>query len=216
MHRETPDFPLWIGPEVHYNDQDTGTNTISGFTGREYLPSFLEGTPKSMPEWTRMSNKECIHDYSARILTGRKNLFAITNDESSSIPTLQNQVTTGSLLFYNHVYSTEYMNSYPAYYQPFKYLCSGFPQYLNNTWMGCSPNKIDPDNWNLFGYRIQYCLSEPVKEHCRLQFNQDFSIAVIVCNAIKVFCMLYAIKLLNKREVLATQGYTSGQHALKI
>ena len=41
----------------------------------------------------------------------------------------------------------------------------------------------------LNGTRIQYCLSQPVEEHCKLQFSLAIMIVVIVCNLIKTSCM---------------------------
>ena len=44
-------------------------------------------------------------------------------------------------------------------------------------------NLSDPQNW------LQYCLSVPTEEHCRLQFSLAIMIIVIVCNLIKTVCM---------------------------
>ena len=41
----------------------------------------------------------------------------------------------------------------------------------------------DPQNW------LQYCLSVPAEEHCKLQFSLAIIMIVIVCNLIKTVCM---------------------------
>ena len=37
---------------------------------------------------------------------------------------------------------------------------------------------------------IDYCLSKPVREHCKLQFSLTIMIVVIVCNMIETVCMI--------------------------
>ena len=60
-------------------------------------------------------------------------------------------------------------------------------------------NLSDPVNW------LQYCLSVPTEEHCRLQFSLAIMIIVIVCNLIKTFCMS-AIAWKQDPEPLVTLG----------
>ena len=65
---------------------------------------------------------------------------------------------------------------------------------------------VDHDNWNIFGFRVEHCLSEIVEERCMLEFNRDLAIAVICCNSVKALCMLSAV-IFFKEERLCTQWY---------
>lgn len=169
-----------------------------------FMPQFIQNAPKSLSNSTRLSNKECIKKYSSRLLTGHKNLLAVTKDRKTSVPAFANNVTTVNLLFYTTMFANRDLNHEP-YYQPFDYLCSGIPRFFNGTTMKCSPEMIDPNNWSLFGYEVDYCISEVVPECCLLLFSPQFSIAVIGCNFCKLLCMVYAL-LFVKRETLFTQG----------
>ena len=52
---------------------------------------------------------------------------------------------------------------------------------------------------------IDYCLSQPVAEHCKLQFSVTIMIVVIICNMIKTVCMT-TISWKQDTEPLVTLG----------
>jgi hypothetical protein len=60
-------------------------------------------------------------------------------------------------------------------------------------------------NWKLKGHPIDYCLSERVEEHCKLQFLVQVMAAVIICNLLKVLCMFLTVWK-YKTETLVTVG----------
>ena len=47
----------------------------------------------------------------------------------------------------------------------------------------------DPRDWRNGGYKIDYCLSEPVDEKCKIQFSTAIMIVVICCNFVKFVVM---------------------------
>ncbi|KAE8407621.1 hypothetical protein BDV37DRAFT_290332 [Aspergillus pseudonomiae] len=54
-------------------------------------------------------------------------------------------------------------------------------------------------------YSVDYCLSEKVEERCRVMYSPAICLLVIVCNAIKVVCILFTIRL-RRKELLFTVG----------
>lgn len=59
--------------------------------------------------------------------------------------------------------------------------------------------------WQLDGLRVEYCLSQPVEEHCRVQLSIVIMIIVIICNLIKMLIMGY-IAWRRPSEPLITLG----------
>ncbi len=66
-------------------------------------------------------------------------------------------------------------------------------------------NASATSNWTVSNRVIQYCLSQPVEEHCRVQFSVVIMAIVIVCNLLKTLCMLLALRK-QKLQPLVTLG----------
>lgn len=49
------------------------------------------------------------------------------------------------------------------------------------------------ESWRPFGQPVQYCLAKKTEEQCRLLFNLDFAVIVMVCNLAKVVCMFLTL-----------------------
>ncbi|KAB8204567.1 hypothetical protein BDV34DRAFT_226367 [Aspergillus parasiticus] len=54
-------------------------------------------------------------------------------------------------------------------------------------------------------YSVDYCLSEKVEEHCRVMYSPAICLLIIVCNAVKVICIMLTIRL-RRKELLFTVG----------
>ncbi|KAB8219931.1 hypothetical protein BDV33DRAFT_231229 [Aspergillus novoparasiticus] len=54
-------------------------------------------------------------------------------------------------------------------------------------------------------YSVDYCLSEKVEEHCRVMYSPAICLLIIVCNAGKVICIMFTIRL-RRKELLFTVG----------
>ena len=151
---------------THYNvkQQDYIYEKLGIVIGPPYrdssLPRFIRDVPQMKSNLTRLENEQCIHQYSTRILTGHRNVLAIMGDKHSSVPSLANNITTGSLLFYHSALPMLDSSSH----SPFMYICSGLPGFVDRAFTECSPNMIDAANSNLLGYKIDYCMSEIVDE----------------------------------------------------
>ena len=171
----------------------------------DYFSSHVDKLQNSVSQMKRLTNEECIDNYSTRVVTGRTSILAVTTSNNSSDSLFRNDARNGSLLFVNSVESNMYLSSYPASYPPFNYICSGLDGYSDRRVKRCSPDMIDPTSWDPFDYPIKYRLSEIVEERYQLQYNQAIGVIVIVCNAAKVYCMLHAALNMNL-QTLCTQG----------
>ena len=63
----------------------------------------------------------------------------------------------------------------------------------------------DPDDWRPYGDKVQYCWSENVVDNCKLSFNLDFAVVVMICNLCKVIGMFLTYKT-HKQWALITLG----------
>jgi len=55
------------------------------------------------------------------------------------------------------------------------------------------PVALANGSWEMGNQTVEYCLSETVPDHCRLQFSVPIMIAVIICNFIKLICITLTI-----------------------
>lgn len=75
----------------------------------------------------------------------------------------------------------------------------------------CDTTPVIAKNWTVLGsesyvfYPVQYCLSQPVEEHCRLQLSLVIMFIVIACNVIKALCMVLILRH-QKSPPLVTLG----------
>ena len=60
--------------------------------------------------------------------------------------------------------------------------------------------------WSVDGKDILYCLAQTEDEHCKLQFSVGMMFVVVICNAVKVVCMLWIAKKRDDLEPLTTIG----------
>lgn len=63
----------------------------------------------------------------------------------------------------------------------------------------------NPSAWTIDGHPISYCLAEEARERCTIQISTAILSIVIICNALKVVIMVYAI-LQCGQDSLVTLG----------
>lgn len=68
-----------------------------------------------------------------------------------------------------------------------------------------SDNGIDPGSVDWMERKVQYCISQPVEEQCRVQISLVILGTVVACNTIKALCMLLTIQS-QKSQPLVTLG----------
>lgn len=184
------------------------SNGSYNWLSEAYLPSYMAKRPlpaydSPVPVATvkrlqdnikaleRLDNAACMKAYQSRLLSDRRNLLAVTSAKPVNSSNLLNVML-------------ELPNSDPT-----GWICSFLPGRANpgGTRIACDVNLAvqHADSWKVGGEAIEYCLSETVQEHCKLQFSKTIMVVVIVCNLAKLCCMLSAI-LKQSGESLVTTG----------
>ena len=136
----------------------------------------LETYQKDPNMLIRLDNQQCIKVYSNSINSANADLLLMTSTANS---------TNSAILYQPDVESTLAVRSA-------SWICQVDPGDATGCDNGYQPNAT---NWTLhitgdgITVQVQYCLSQPVQEHCRLQFSLAIMIIVILCNVIKAVCM---------------------------
>lgn len=158
-------------------------------------------TPGEISQWQNLTNQECMRVYGHSFVSAHSDVFAMTLNLNASDPF---RVVSSTLASYN---------SGVAY----SWMCSAHPNLFGPTGEECDINGLSrySSNWGLvpdFGVGdepsslpVQYCLSKPIKEHCRLQLSLIIMCIVMFCNFMKALCM-YLILRHQQSRPLVTLG----------
>ena len=151
------------------------------------LKRTLQGYQKNQTSLAKLENTACVDIYTAQPISKNSDLLMVST-YSNSINSLYDYVVNAT----SKMHAT---NNKVA--KGGNLFCSD-----DLAGGGCkSKYDFDPRNWTIgtfpdsslvstdSGSRIQYCLSDPVDEHCKLQFSLAIMIAVIVCNLVKTICI---------------------------
>ena len=138
----------------------------------------------------KLANKDCIWTYAADFVSSHGNVLAISDDVSaiSSAP-------PGSDWNYTFIWVLGPQVQGAPDDQP--WFCGDEPCNTKNT--------TKAGTWQLNGFKVDYCLSQKVEEHCKLQFSGAILVVVIVCNFCKMTIMGY-IAWKRPSEPLVTVG----------
>lgn len=143
---------------------------------------------RNISTWQQLDNAACIRTYAKPFVSAHGNIIAISAGVNSS--TLIQLIDVGG-------------DDAEAGYE---WICQG----IEST-DPCDFDDIlkNPSNWTLFDYAehtnrflIQYCFSQPIEEHCRVQFSMAIIGVVIACNILKALCMLLAMRQQNSRPLV--------------
>lgn len=134
----------------------------------------------NLPGLQRLENKDCIRMYSEQIISTRSNVLLVTSSKND---------TTAIMDFWprqspNFDRQGLYIPPWPCDY-PYD---TGSP---NNKTCDIGKKAAEANSWHMNGRPIQYCLSQPVEEYCRLQFSTGIMAIVICCNLVKMIVMGY-------------------------
>ena len=137
---------------------------------------FLEGLEvyqKNQTSLERLDVKTCLEVYTAQIISSHSDVLLVSIYSNSTNSLLEYEPNNRGGIHGNDDPSDE---DGPESINILE--CSEVnPCYLAFTKLS------DPRNW------LEYCLSVPAEEHCKLQFSLTIMIVVIVCNLIKTVCM---------------------------
>lgn len=171
---------LSLGYHTMYSDQDSTA----------YDPPPVEQF-RDVASWDNLTNEACIKAYSEKYLVGRGDLVLITSNLNASVPMLLAREVTGFDTASN-IADDWRCNAY-----------AGLDCTTDDLLADPSAWKLNDSlalNWNVTysqQYDIQYCLSQPLPERCTVQLSYTLMGAVIVCNFVKLSCML--LMLLHRR-----------------
>ena len=156
--------------------------------------------------WDKLSNEDCIKKYATQLQTGVGDLAVVLPANSPS----------GNLKDYTDI--EDYLNLSEK--QPFQWICdslnvNGLCQQraaldafhsLNGNWT-VQPEKsalvdaLKSDKTS----EVLYCQSSILPEECGLNFNTTVMIVVIICNLVKLICII-CVLFIGKEKPLLTTG----------
>jgi len=156
------------------------------FYGGEGLGEILRGWQHNTTSFERLENEACLKAYSANIISSRSDVVLVssTPDSSNSFlaiyPEVDAQVITNSV-FHSRGWMCEI---------PISHTCDAFQTVQNpREWsVGLHPNNKLSQQAPV-ATPIQYCLSQPIEEHCKLEVSLAIVIVVVSCNLLKAICM---------------------------
>lgn len=174
--------------------------TPTGTTEQDFvvIPTFAE-IYQNISNWQNMTSDKCIKAYGQAFVSNRSTLLAISSSLNASDP----------LIYMSHASMEAYLRGgFPEY----SWMCSAYASLRNGEGTTCDINGLSrySSDWNLerqdfSQFAIQYCLSQPIEEHCRLQMSLVVMCIVMLCNFMKALCM-YLILRHQKFPPLVTLG----------
>jgi hypothetical protein len=167
------------------DDFVTGANwTLTGYDA--YHQSLLTEIQRNVSQYERLDQSSCVSEYGVDYLSSRRHAVVVVSDSSSPDPILgildwtygqsQNSWVCGTSLGDN-------MTLLPLPISDFD----------------CSISvALSNDSWYMADQLVEYCLSEPVTDLCRLQFAVPIMVVVLSCNLVKLLCMLFTVWRCNE------------------
>jgi len=133
----------------------------------------------NLTQLQRLENKACIEEYSKEIISMRSDVLLISSDDNN-ISTVLDFWPTLSPSFAD-----------PQLRRP-PWPCDYSDGTFHND-VTCDVRKkaAEASTWQINNRLIQYCLSKPIEEQCRLQFSVRIMAVVIACNLVKMIVMGY-------------------------
>lgn len=158
---------------------------------------------RNASEWDKLENEQCIEAYGQRIVSARGNLLAVSSAVNASKLLLEIANTYG-----NASYSSDSSQAYD-------WICYDHQadRPVNYSLLWCDPSAIvereQAPSWTITDivngtnlYQVEYCLSRPVEKRCKVQFSFVIMGVVIVCNLVKMLCMLFTSYYLRSQPLV--------------
>jgi hypothetical protein len=144
----------------------------------------------------KLSNSDCIKAYAVPILSERRNVVVVTEND----PTRSGDVFNA----YEAPVPTENNRLGP---EQFSWLCDKLKIASNDQCLFHVEHlRTNATNWKTAdGAKVKYCLSQTVKEHCKLQFNVTLCCVVLLVSLFKTLVM-FAVAFFVSEAPLMTTG----------
>lgn len=164
-----------------------------GFRGSASIPDArtrLQGYQKSISSLSKLDNAECIEAYSPSNQTKFTDVVLVssaTNAKNSVIDVFFNvdssELTNGTYSYNSWICSTPQSSSGCDFTS-----LKNNPQDWNITCSGMNDPSILSEKEDIVA-PIQYCLTPPRGEQCKLQLSVAIIIIVLLCNLVKAVCI---------------------------
>ena len=143
-----------------------------------YLDQF-----RNLSTWHNLENAKCIQRYAKVYIVGYGDVIAMTSNLSATVP----------LLLASQVSKFDTQAS-----EAQQWICSASCHWsqievLPWEWYLTDQMIYSIDDYYAQQYKVDYCLSRPVPEQCKIQLSLVIIAVVIICNAIKLCCMLVTL-----------------------
>ena len=177
-------------------------DTVSGVLHAPYQESNFE----------TLSPQQCLKAYSTQYVASRGDVLVVQKELISQTEIWVKNATDEPVSDTFGRWSQEYISSpyqppsdqgtmVPAL-KPLPYVSEPL-QYPSYNWQ-CTPrfNKTCSFNWpgegkqfswSPYGHKVLYCLSEKVREECKLNYSLQFALIVVISNLAKVICMFLTV-----------------------
>ena len=200
----------WSGSLLNSGPYNSTTITALEGTLQEYRNNQIS--------LVKLENKECVAVYTAPIISTYSDVFLVSSDLKATRSLLLAYLGVDSPLIHESLETMERDggSDYQSYEESNTF--SGFLCWI--ILLGCDDAGViaNPRNMSFNVSRLEftnnpnpplsyidYCLSKPVVEHCKLQFSVTIMIIVIICNMIKTIAMT-TISWRQDPEPLVTLG----------
>ena len=157
-----------------------------------------------------LSNPDCMRSYGNSLLSGKRNLLAVTSNMNTESP-WNNSVLSSITSKPNDWYANTTIRD-PAWWI-YAYLPARNDPNANahndsnaNAIQNTVNDAINNATaWRISGLPVDYCWSEIVPESYKLQFSSIIMTVVISCNMIKMFCLIFTLST-SEESGLTTFG----------
>lgn len=147
---------------------------------------------------TNKTAEECFKVYSNQYISEVGDLLLVQDEVVWHNPTHWTTEWMNATFYtwarVNYTYSTT--DALPFASSPSAYPSNGWRCPSRNVTNCDTSNQAevpDASQWAPYGGRVKYCLVEKVDENCKLQFSLIIALAVLVCNAVKLLCMVFIL-----------------------
>ena len=177
---------------------DFGSAASYGYlpeTWLDTLETTLQKYQNNLTALVVLENNACIEAYTAPIISSESDLLVVLNDSeaSNSVIALLHNVDPQLVHATSEYAFCLFPGTCNASTNPQNWSTDGFARAatlaekngLFNEVLGFVPDYVD----YMDGTYVQYCLSQQVEEHCKLQFSLVIMLIVMICNLIKTICM---------------------------
>ena len=147
---------------------------------------------QDLSTWDTLQNDNCMKSYSKRIVSDRGDVLVVTRTNNTLLAIADTYELSGYCLDCDSPYAWMCYD-----YQSDRRTVPGMD--YSEVW--CDPNTLigrkQYTNWTVSSvvngsdnFPVQYCLSQPIDERCKLQFSLVIMMIVIICNFTKSLCMI--------------------------